>query len=203
MYLRPVMCIPVPEWQQDIARGRAFEAFVRSAWRGAGIWPSGEEQFVRTAGRKGYIDLWDDAAGLLVICELKSVDWKRRREPREVMRTVQRHRNQLLGYLVADGMPDDTQLVLIYDAVPEEAVRDMITAYLEEWSINLLWWDDDTADHWLVPRATGTNPATAVFPAPEERVASRKPSPRGRTRVVERVTVGRPSFDHGESDAEA
>lgn len=187
------MTTPPITWQDDIARGRAFEAEVRSAWRGAGIWPSGEEQLVRTGSRKGYIDLWDDAAGLLVVCELKSVDWTRRRDAMAVMRTVQRHRNQLFGYLVAEGMPDDVELVLIYDTVPEDTdLRERVAAYLEKWSINVLWWGTDSQGHWLIPPKEPVPPEKPAFPRVEgANLGANQPAARGRTQIVKRVTVDR------------
>lgn len=177
-------------WTQDLARGRAFEAEVRAAWQAAGIWSSGKEQPVSTpGGRKGYIDLWDDAAGLLLLAELKAVDWSAKRDHRVAMRAVQRHKNQVWKYLLADETPENTQLLIIYSRTPEDA--DLVIAietYLEEWSVNVLWWDTNPQQHWL-RSATGTS-AEVAFPrrtgaaAPVDSAELRKPG-----KIVERFSV--------------
>lgn len=142
------------------ARGRAFERDVVTAWQAAGILTTGTQAGVRTHGHRGYIDLWDDAAGLLVICELKDVDWGRLTSVR-AMKNVQRHKNQIWKYLLADGMPDDAALVIIYSRQPEaNDLAGAVEAYLEEWSVMTLWWDRDQGKHWIVPE-TPAEPVAA------------------------------------------
>ncbi|MGE0601410.1 MAG: hypothetical protein AB7J35_18340 [Dehalococcoidia bacterium] len=178
------------DWTENLARGRAFEMEVRSAWQGAGRWHSGKEQNVSVpGGRKGYIDLWDDADGLLLIVELKAVDWSAKCDHRSAMKAVQRHKNQVWRYLLADGTPENTQLLIIYSRTPENAeLASAIEPYLEEWSVHVLWWDSNLEQHWLRPADEA--PAEAKFPSRTGLSTQVDPAElRKPAKVVERISV--------------
>lgn len=179
-------------WIRDLARGREFERHVREVWRAAGLWTSGEEESVATGdGRKGYVDLWDDANGLLILCEIKDVDWERKRDSKAAMRAVQRHKNQIWKYLLAEGMPDDIQLIIIYSRAPaQEGWAEEIERYLDEWSVNVVWWGSNPGEHWLRPDADSVV-AAAPFPVvsePKSPITTSAPE-RRHARIVERSSV--------------
>ena len=175
-------------WLRNLACGREFERSVRATWRAAGIWPTGEEQSVSTSGRKGYIDLWDDATGLLVLCELKDVNWESKADQRAALSAVQRHKNQVWKYLLAEGMPDDVQLILIYSRTPaQNGWAEGIESYLDQWSVNVIWWDSNPSEHWLQPNGD-RQVIVGQFPAAGTATDKREtPDSRTKARIIERV----------------
>jgi hypothetical protein len=129
---------PPDSWLENLRRGVEFERRVVHAWRQARLWQSGSQALVRTGGRKGYIDLWDDAdrharhlriEGLPLVVDGRD---GRAAEHRA-------HRNQLFRYLIADGIQDDLALVIIYSRHPSPEVAEMVEKYFDDWSVMVLW----------------------------------------------------------------
>lgn len=124
-----------------IHRGRRFEAWERSHWKG-GINDSAEfEAPTDFKGKKGRVDIRLEIAddGAVVIVEIKATDWDRIK-PNRIRLTALRHASQIWRYIEAHLTPDDVIPAIVYPHPPKNADRKaQVEAILEEKGIQVVW----------------------------------------------------------------
>jgi hypothetical protein len=90
-----------------------------------------------------FIDLTGEADGYVVVTEIKSTDWDRI-APHRVRPLLHSHRRQVWKYIeqYLDGDGLSVMAGLIYPREPSStSLRDSIEAYLNEHSLQCVWYD--------------------------------------------------------------
>ena len=124
-----------------VGRGRKFEEWERSHWKG-GINDDAEfEASTQWNGKRGRVDirLRMDEAGQIVIVEIKATDWDRMKANR-MRPNALRHANQIWRYIEAHLKPSDVIPAIVYSSPPKTPGRkEQVESLLNERGIQVVW----------------------------------------------------------------
>jgi hypothetical protein len=129
-------------FHRQIKRGREFEKWERSQWKG-GINDSLESEApTQWNGKRGRMDirLYDTEEGHTVIVELKATQWDKIK-PHRVRPNALRHARQIWRYIEAELKENHSVLPAIcYPAEPKTPGRkEVIEGILDDQGIQVVW----------------------------------------------------------------
>ncbi len=136
----------ISHFVEQIARGREFEYWERSQWKGERNERIGKEVGIEWRGKHGRIDLRlvDTVEGYTVVVETKATDWDAMR-PYRVRSNVLRHARQIWRYIEATLKDQPVLPAVIYPKSPAEPGRkEEIEGILNDQWIQVVWRDERT-----------------------------------------------------------
>jgi hypothetical protein len=135
---------PNKVFRRRVRRGRKFEKWERTHWKG-GINDLAEfEAPTQWEGKRGRVDirLIDDQEGHTIVAEIKATDWNAMK-PHRIRPNVLRHARQIWRYIGAELENQSVIPALIYSRPPKSIGRkDQIEAVLNEHLIQVVWRED-------------------------------------------------------------
>ncbi len=134
-----------------LRRGNEFQERVQADWSGQIEGANArKERFVRRTFGPGSQRVWSGRVDIFIdlidnfvtVVEIKATDWDRVKHRRKLLA---RHRRQVVKY-VDKFLHDDRLNVcagIIYPQSPRtEGLREQIEAYLNDWGLQVVWYDD-------------------------------------------------------------
>jgi hypothetical protein len=129
------------EFLEQVRRGRKFEEWERSHWKGRINSAAQFEAFTQWKGKRGRVDI---QLGLeedeqVVIVEIKATDWDHIKEDR-VRTTALQHARQIWRYIEAHLTPLDVTPAIVYPSLPKIPGRkEQVEEILNERGIQCVW----------------------------------------------------------------
>jgi hypothetical protein len=126
---------------KSVRRGRKFEGWERSHWKGGINDDAKFEAATKWNGKRGRVDirLRMEEDGQIVIVEIKATNWDRMKSHR-IRPNALRHANQIWRYIEAHLSPSDVVPAIVYPSPPKTSGRkEQVELLLEERGIQVVW----------------------------------------------------------------